>query len=224
MRRYLFPLILGLGGIAILWSLGFWQLRRLDWKETLLAGIEARISAAPVALPARPDPATDRYLPVSLSGRSTGEELLVLSGQAAVGAGYEVISAFETADGRRIMLDRGFVPETARDRPRPGLPMAVTGNLAWPDEADSYTPAPDLSQRLWFARDVKTMSETLETEPVLVVVRTADGGDPAIVPVPVDTSGIPNDHLNYAITWFSLSAVWAGMTAYLIWRIRQKTA
>jgi surfeit locus 1 family protein len=45
----------------------------------------------------------------------------------------------------------------------------------------------------------------------------------AIEPMPVDTSGIPNDHMNYAITWFSLAAVWLGMTAYLLWRIRQRT-
>jgi surfeit locus 1 family protein len=39
----------------------------------------------------------------------------------------------------------------------------------------------------------------------------------------VDTSGIPNDHWGYAVQWFSLAAVWLGMTAYLLWRIRQRT-
>jgi surfeit locus 1 family protein len=43
-----------------------------------------------------------------------------------------------------------------------------------------------------------------------------------VTPLPVDTSGIPNDHLNYAITWFSLAALWMGMTLYLLWRIRRK--
>ena len=58
MRRYLFPLLLGLGGIAILLSLGLWQVRRLQWKETLLATINGRLSAAPVDLAtlATPDP------------------------------------------------------------------------------------------------------------------------------------------------------------------------
>ncbi|MFV0303274.1 MAG: SURF1 family cytochrome oxidase biogenesis protein, partial [Paracoccus sp. (in: a-proteobacteria)] len=70
MRRYLFPLILGLGGIAILMSLGFWQLRRLDWKEAMLAEITAKIAAAPVPFDslAAPDPAGDMYLPVSVEG------------------------------------------------------------------------------------------------------------------------------------------------------------
>ncbi|MCB2105947.1 MAG: SURF1 family protein, partial [Rhodobacteraceae bacterium] len=98
MRRIVFPLILGLGGIAILMSLGLWQLRRLEWKETMLAEIAARIDAAPVALAdvAAPDRDRDVYLPVTLTGHTTGQEALVLSGQKNVGAGYEVIAVFET--------------------------------------------------------------------------------------------------------------------------------
>ncbi len=224
MRRYVFPLILGLVGVAILLSLGTWQLRRLTWKEDLLAAISQKISAAPVdlsSLPA-PDPEKDRYLPVLVSG-TTGDDLLVLSGMKDIGAGYEVISTLTTPDGRRILLDRGFIPEDLRNRPRPPVALSVTGNLLWPNEEDSYTPAPDQKQRLWFARNVTTMSQFLQTEPILVVARQATGDDPTIVPVPVDGSGIPNDHLGYAITWFSLACVWAGMTVYLLWRIRQRT-
>lgn len=224
MRRYVFPALLGLIGCAILLSLGLWQMRRLAWKEELLARIEAQIGAAPQDLAALGalDPVRDRYRPVRVAGR-TGEELLVLSGKKGLGAGYEVIAAFALPDGRRILLDRGFIAEEDHETPRPPVTLTVTGNLSWPDEADSYTPAPDAANRLWFARDVASMSEFLKTEPILVVARTAEGQEASIVPVPVDTAGIPNDHLNYAITWFSLAAVWAGMTVYLLWRIRQRT-
>jgi surfeit locus 1 family protein len=226
MRRYLFPLILGLGGVAILVALGLWQLRRLEWKEAILADIAARITAAPVAFDslAAPDPARDRYLPVTTQGRTTGKEIMVLSGKRGQGAGYEVIAAFETDGGQRILIDRGFVPEAAKDRPRPPVALTVTGNLDWPHEADSYTPPPDLDRGIWFARDVPAMAAALKTDPLMVVARSTKGDAQAVDPVPVDTSGFPNDHLNYAITWFSLAAVWAGMTAYLLWRIRRMTA
>jgi surfeit locus 1 family protein len=68
------------------------------------------------------------------------------------------------------------------------------------------------------------MSEFLQTEPLLVVAGSAEGQEASIVPVPVNSSGIPNDHLEYALTWFSLAGVWAGMTAFLLWRIRRRTA
>lgn len=224
MRRYVFPVLLGLVGIAILLSLGVWQVRRLAWKEAMLAGIGARISAPPVPLDSlgTPDPGRDMYLPVAFEGRTTGQGLLVLSGRKKEGPGFEVIDSFETASGRRILLDRGFIPEAARDRPRPAVALSGTGNLLWPKEADSYTPPPDARTGLWFARDVATMAEALGTEPILVVLKTATGDLQGIAPMPVDTAGIPNDHLNYAITWFSLAAVWAGMTGFLLWRIRQR--
>lgn len=224
MRRYLFPLILGLGGIAILISLGVWQLRRLEWKEAMLAEINARIAAPTVAFDSLPGPdrATDMYLPVTVNGRTTGQELLVLSGRKGEGAGYEVIAAFETAGGRRILLDRGFISEEAKTAARRAEAMAGTGNLLWPNETDSYTPPPDAKSGLWFARDVPAMAKALGTEPVMVVLSAAQGDAQGISPTPVDTSAIPNDHREYAITWFSLAAVWAGMTVFLLWRIRQR--
>lgn len=224
MRRYLFPLILGLGGIAILMSLAFWQLRRLEWKEALLAEITAKIAAAPVPLDslATPDPATDMYRPVTIAGRTTGPEFMVLSGRKGQGAGYEVVAAFETGGGRRILLDRGFVPEEAKATLRPATEITGTGNLLWPNETDSYTPPPDAKTGLWFARDVAAMAKALDTEPVMVVLSSASGDAQGISPTPVDTSTIVNNHRDYAITWFSLALVWAGMTGFLLWRIRQR--
>lgn len=226
MSRYVFPLLLGIVGVAILCSLGTWQVHRLAWKEAMLADIEARIAAPAVDLATvtAPDPERDQYLPVMVRGRTTGQEADVLSGLKEQGTGFEIISAFETSDGRRILLDRGFVPEAQKDAARPPVDLVVTGNLEWPNEADTYTPEPDLSANLWFARNVADMAASLKTDPILVVIRTAEGDAQGILPMPVDTSGIPNDHLNYAITWFSLAAVWAGMTLYLLWRIRRRTA
>lgn len=221
LRRMIFPLLIGLLGGAILISLGVWQVNRLAWKEGVLADIAARIVAAPVALPNDPDPQRDRYLPVTVTGRFTGDHLDVLVSRKQIGAGVRVIEAFETDDGRRILIDRGFLTDDDRAHPRTSGPATVEGNLHWPDETDSYTPPPDPKTGLWFARDVPAMATALDTEPTFIVARKPTGG--AIEPMPVDTSGIPNDHMNYAITWFSLAVVWLGMTAYLLWRIRQRT-
>ncbi len=221
LKRILFPVILGVVGVAILLSLGFWQLRRLEWKTDILAGIEARLAADPMdfAAIATPDPETMRYQAVRLAGRTTGEELLVLSGRQGEGAGYRVISAFETDTGRRVMLDRGFIFEVARAAPRPAVALTVTGNLMWPQDGDAFTPPPDAKTGLWFARDVPGMAATLATEPVLVVQRLAEGDAQGVEAGPVTTAGIPNDHFGYALTWFSLAIVWAGMTVFLLWRI-----
>jgi surfeit locus 1 family protein len=66
------------------------------------------------------------------------------------------------------------------------------------------------------------MAAALGTEPVLVVARSVEGTAPRAQAMPVDTEGIPNDHLGYAIQWFGLAMVWAGMTVWLLWRIRRR--
>lgn len=219
-RRMIMPLLFGLFGAAVLVSLGVWQVQRLHWKAAVLAQIDSRIGAAPVDVPGTPDPVADRFLPVKVAGHFTSENIDVLVSRKEFGAGYRVIAVMETLTGRRLLVDRGFLVEAARGLPRVTTDVEVTGNLLWPQEVDGFTPAPDSKTGVWFARDLPAMAKALNTEPILVVARS-DTGD-MIEPLPVDSSTIPNDHLNYAITWFSLAIVWVGMTALLLWRIRRR--
>ncbi|MAY88684.1 MAG: cytochrome oxidase biogenesis protein Surf1, facilitates heme A insertion [Pseudooceanicola sp.] len=214
MKRFGFLFVFGLTGFAILIGLGVWQVQRLDWKRSVLAEIEARIAAPEVALPDAPDAETDKYLAVQVAGTILAGELHVLVSRKNIGAGFRIIAPFETDGGRRILLDRGFVPTAAADAERSLGPVTVAGNLHWPNETDSYTPEPDIAANTWFARDVPAMAAALGTEPVLLVARTDTGPSP----MPVGTEGIPNDHLQYAITWFSLALIWAAMTAFFLWR------
>lgn len=220
LRRLIFPLLLGVVGLAVLCSLGVWQVQRMAWKNGYLAEIEARIAGVPVALPAVPDPETDRYHPVQAEGAFTGEAVEVLSSTKMGGVGVRVIGVFDT-DGRRVLVDRGYLPEDARTVARTVTVARVEGNLQWPQDSDSFTPPPDAKTGLWYARDVDAMAKALNTEPVLIVARSPTGD--GIAPMPVDTSGIPNDHWGYAITWFLLAAVWAGMTGALLWRTGART-
>ncbi|MCG7518744.1 SURF1 family protein [Ruegeria sp. Ofav3-42] len=217
MRRILFLLIFGIAGLAILVSLGIWQVQRLAWKQSVLAEIGSRISADPIDLPDHASPDVDKYLPVTIAGEMEPGEIHVLVSVKQVGAGYRIIQSFSTED-RTILVDRGFVPVTAKQGSRLNGPMEVTGNLHWPDEIDSYTPEPDIDDNIWFARDVPNLAAALGAEPILLIARSQT--DPGITPLPVDTAGIPNDHLQYAITWFGLALVWAAMTGYFLWRNR----
>ena len=224
MKRVAIPLIFGVVGCAVLIALGVWQLQRLAWKEGLLAEIDARIYDAPVALPPSLNEERDRYLPVRVAGRTLGREIDVLVSTKEQGAGFRVISAFETDGGQVIMVDEGYVRQTEKDAARPPVDMVVTGNVHWPDEVDGFTPAPDLGAEIWFARDVPAMAAHLETEPVLVIARTVTGTDARATPLPVTTDGIPNSHLGYAVQWFGLALVWAGMTAFFVWRMQRRQA
>ncbi|NNF90762.1 MAG: SURF1 family protein [Boseongicola sp.] len=222
MKRYLVPLIFGLGGFAILLSLGVWQLKRLEWKQAILAEIDSRITAAPVPVPFEPDRKADRYMPVTADGDFTGQSLRVLVSVKDRGAGYRLISGFDLKDGRRIMVDEGFIGLEENARPGAAPDVTVSGNLHWPDEVDRWTPAPDLSQDLFYARDVDVLATALDSDPILIVARTVSGTDARATPMPVTSQGVPNNHLGYAVQWFGLALVWLGMTVFLLWRIRRR--
>ena len=223
MRRLLPPIAIGLIGAAILVWLGTWQVQRLSWKEGILTEIEARISGAPIALPETGDPEVHRYASVALPGRVGADELYVLTSVKNRGAGYLVVSPFTLRDGRRVLIDRGFIDAEARDAPRPAPETMLRGNLNWPDDRSSSTPPNDVAGNIWFARDVAEMAAVLETEPLMIIVAQSQA-DLGTTPLPVDTSAIKNDHLEYAITWFSLAAIWLLMTGLWMARIVRKEA
>lgn len=220
--RLISALLLGLAGVGFLCGLGIWQVQRMYEKRGQLDEMTAGISVPAVAVPVQLNPEKDRYRPVTAEGRFTGETLYVLSGKPMIGAGVQVVSVLEMADGRRLLVDRGFLPDDDKHKQLTVGAVKITGNLMWPRDSNQYTPPPDPKTGLWFGRDAVAMAALLKTEPTFIVARepTGDG----IEAMPVDTSSIPNDHWGYAITWFLLAAVWAVMTVALVWRIRRQTA
>lgn len=214
MKRVFFPVVLGVVGCAVLVSLGIWQVQRLAWKEAMLAQIEARIDGPPAALPDVYAP-SDKYMPVVVSGRLTGQEVHALMGVKGGSPGYRVIAVLDTG-ARRVMVDLGVIAQADKDVARLGV-VEVTGNLHWPEEADRWTPPADMVENIWFARDVPAMAQALGAEPMYIVARARSV--PGVDPAPVGTQGIPNDHFGYAVTWFGLALVWAVMSLYLIRRV-----
>lgn len=217
MRKLLFPLLIGAGGIAILLYLMVWQLNRLDWKEGVIAEIEARLAAEPVPLPATVTADADNYRTVIMQGSATGEEIRFLDSGTAAGTGHRIIAAFETTDGRRVMLDQGLleINDAAAQAADPLTDtVTVQGNLIWPDDVSEQAPEGDE----WYARDVPAMAQALNTEPVLVVLSAATAYDPRLAPLPLSTRNIKNDHLEYAITWGLLAIVWLAMTIFYVAR------
>ncbi len=128
MKKYIAPIVFGAVGAAILFTLGAWQFQRMQWKKGVLEQIDRVILADPVALPENINKAQHQFLPVKLSGAITEDEIDVLGSVKKIGPGYRIISAFVTDDGRRIMLDRGYVVTRAKEALRPATvpPLLVT--------------------------------------------------------------------------------------------------
>ncbi|MEO1733270.1 MAG: SURF1 family protein [Pseudomonadota bacterium] len=216
MGRAVFLIAVGLAGTAILVALGIWQVQRLAWKQDLLTRIETEIAADPVSL----GEDLPRYAPVEVSGQFASGHIRMLASRKSIGPVYRVIRPFEADWQGRILIDTGWLREGTPVPDVSSAPVSIVGNVDTPNESDVFTPAPDLDRNIWFAREVPAMAEALGTQPIFVVLRDLPDIDVGVTPWPVDTVGIPNDHLQYAITWFSLAAIWVAMTCYFIWRTR----
>lgn len=219
--------------LAILLTLGTWQLQRLAWKRDVIARIEA-LKAAP-ARPLAPvldsiaDGADVEFTRVrAVCPGLASAPYVELYGLRDGQAGVRLISVCEAPSlrYRTILVDRGFVADTVSARPAVAAgdrtPLEVVGVLRAPEAGNAFSP-PNRSDR-WFTRDVAGMAAVLGAPtpaPVFLMAETSSNPEwKALVPAPVPT-GITNRHLEYAITWYGLAAALLGVYAAVLLRRRK---
>jgi surfeit locus 1 family protein len=229
---------------AVLVSLGIWQLDRMAWKQGLIATLDERLSAAPVALPAVPawtrlSAAQDEFLRVAATAEflNDREATVYTSGStlregSGSGPGYWIFTPARLDDGAIVMVNRGFVPE-GRQNPATRLdgevagPVNIVGVLRWPERPGLFTPTGDPGRNIWFSRDSDAIAAAkgINAAPFYVELESPNppGGLPRAGRL---HATLPNNHFGYALTWLGLAMVLAGVYgAWLFsgWRKRQAT-
>ena len=219
--------------VGLLLGLGVWQLHRKAWKENLIAAMTSRLDRPPQPLAAPPQwqtltQATDEFRRVAFAATfAAGEEALVYSPGSALrsdvkGPGYFVFAPAKLADGSTVVVDRGFVPldrKAVIDQPQSEAhgTVNVVGYLRWPEAPGMFTPAADVKGNTWFARDPAAMAAAHHWGAIAPFYVDQEA------PVPADglpspgklVVNLPDNHLQYAITWFGLAA---GLIAvYGVW-------
>jgi surfeit locus 1 family protein len=235
-RGLLLPGILSAIGIAVLLGFGFWQLERLAWKEDLIARVEARTKAPPVALPAESEWSRinydeDEYRRVTLSGvfRHDRETLvyMVISDRphGFSGPGFFVLTPLELASGASVIVNRGFVPLERKDPAtrREGQiegPVSVTGLLRMPEQANYFTPENDPARDAWYRRDPGEIARARSIERAApFTVDADDAPNPGGLPQGGETRvTFTNNHLQYVVTWFGLAFALAAVFIAFAWQ------
>lgn len=223
-RGLLVPAVLA---FAVLIGLGCWQVQRKAWKQALIATLTERLAAAPEALPpvgAWTSLSRDRdeYRRVEFTAEfDNAKEALVFA--AATGfrpdvsqPGDWVFTPARLADGGIVMVNRGFVPDKRRE-PASRLegqsagPLAITGAMRWPDDRHWFTPNDDPAHNLWFSRDPAAIAAAKGMGVVApFYVEQEAPTPPGGLPQPGRlVVSLPDNHLQYALTWFGLAAVLA---------------
>lgn len=219
-------------GLVFLVGLGVWQLQRLEWKEALIARIEARTERKPVtlerAIELTKELGNPSYLPVRAEGRFHHKRERYLYSISLDGEpGWHVITPLQTVDGQFVLVDRGFVPDKLRDpkaRPKGQVQevVAVTGLIRTPEEPALFIPDNDPEANQWFSRDLAAMtrsmfpSGTVQVAPFFLEAAESDvpGGWPKGGQTRLK---LANSHLQYALTWFGLALCLVGVYGVYVW-------
>jgi surfeit locus 1 family protein len=225
----LWPTLFTVPVVLLCLALGFWQVERLFWKQDLIARRQAALSAAPVAVPGGLEEARGmEFHPVVDEGVFLHDkEIFVGASSEAGGQGYHVLTPLRESDGRIVFVNRGFIPGELKDPARRSAgqltgPVRVRGLLRLPPNGKPAWFLPDNRPDLnyWFWVDIPAMSAADGLERVAPFYIDADatpnpGGWPK---GGVTRLNLPNDHLQYAITWFSLAV--ALIVIYLLYHRR----
>lgn len=229
-RVLLWPGLFTAVALTLLISLGFWQLERLGAKERLGQRIAASLAGQPQALPAEADwaglkPKVTDYTKVTLTGEFLHDKEIFLYGVLHNGRdnfpGLFVFTPMKLADGAIVFVNRGFVPNelraaSARSEGQIKGPVTINGVLRVPQPRGTFTPSDDLKANLFFTRDPAAFAAATQLQRVAPFSVDADA-----TPVPGGWPkgghtivSFPNNHLQYAITWFLLAAAVAGFFAF----------
>jgi surfeit locus 1 family protein len=230
--------------VVLFVGLGLWQLQRRLEKHALIAVMNERLTAAPEPLPSPSQwntlrPGRDEFRRVTFSATTThAPDAMVYSAGSAVredisGPGTWAFLPARLGSGETVVINAGFVQNTLQDRSledravaqlMTGVPVVLTGYIRFPEAAGLLTPGENVDKRLWFTRDHLAMARRLgwgEVAPFYLDLEQ-----------PVPPNGIPrpgpltvhlkDDHLQYAITWFTLAGALA--IAFAVWWVGQRRA
>lgn len=230
-------LLLSLAALAILLVLGTWQVQRLVWKEDLIATIDARIASEPLTLAGIEDRFAAEgdvdYWPVRVDGvfHHEGERHFFATHDGR--SGYYIYTPLELDDGRLLLVNRGFVPFELKE-PELRAQGQVQGHVALTGLArnpldgkpSAILPDNDPAKNVFYWKDLPVMAATSGVgapgDYLPFFVDAGDAPNPGGLPVGgVTIVSMPNNHLQYAVTWYGLAVALVGVVGVWLWRQRK---
>ena len=203
-------------------ALGTWQLQRMQWKNDLISSFELRSSAPAVSPPNKNQLSEDsEFIRLEMVGKFQHEQEIYLTGRTYEGnAGFHVVTPFLLLDGRTILVNRGWVAESYRDRSTREFSLTkgeitVDAILRFPGRKGYFVPENDPNNGFWFTLvpkqivDYTGVSRPVITDYYADALRTSK-----VVTLPIGAKtelNLRNAHLSYAMTWYGIALALLGV-------------
>jgi surfeit locus 1 family protein len=219
-RKLLVPALSTAVMLVILLGLGTWQVRRLAWKEGILAQIAAAEAAPAVPLPVHPSP----FAKVAVTGHLDASRRALFGAEVrptpqGLRMGSYLIEPLLRPGEPAVLVDLGWVPTDPAlpDLPAPAGDVTVDGFVRAAETPGLFSAADNVPARHFYTLDPAAMGAALGLKDVAPFTLIALGAPPAGgYPVPAThLPRPPNNHLQYAITWYALAGVL--VVVFLFW-------
>ena len=227
-RPSLWATLFTVPAVLAMLGLGTWQVERLHWKQELIERVQQRVGSAPIPLPASiPNPDDLDLRPVTITGRLLNDRaMLVLARPRQGQVGYEVVTPLQRADGGApVLVNRGWIPMDRKAARSDGPDGEVTlrGVARVPVPAGWMQPGNRPGAEVWTRVDLPAMAAVSGLASVApLVVEALPGQSPGNLPAGIEPRAeLPNNHLQYAVTWYSLAATL--VVIYVAFHLRRRT-
>ncbi len=203
-----FALTCFLAAMATLLSLGTWQLHRLEWKNHLVAALDAEYAKDAGRTNLKPADIRGDFLFRHGTLRGTYDytkEILIGPRIHDEQSGYHVLTPLKLSDGSVILVNRGWVPAGWREPPR-NRSATVTGLLRRPDPRNMFTPANVPAKDQWYSAGMAEIAAAKNIKNLSPYILYSEGKGTA-PPLPQGLKpALRNQHLSYALFWFTMAA------------------
>ena len=189
--------------IALFCCLGTWQLYRLQWKQDLINQISEGLKSTPIQYS---KDIIVNYQRVSLEGKYDFKNQIYLYSLNEKGQpGFDVITPFETKDKENVLVNRGWIKKELKKNLKVNLSSSkIKGLLREKNRKNIFTPKNDLKKNIWFSINLNEIKKITGKKFNKYIVYLEDDKIEAPKPKKI-TIDLPNNHLKYAITWYSIS-------------------
>ena len=183
--------------------MGTWQLYRLQWKQDLISQINRGLQSSPINYS---KDINKNYQRVQLTGNfNPSFQIFLYSLNEKGKPGFDVITPFETNNKENVLVNRGWIEKNLKNKvPLNLTSSSITGMLRSANRKNLFTPENDLQENIWFYLNLNDVEKFTGKKFSKYIVYLED--DKIEVPKPKKiTIDLPNNHLKYAITWYSIS-------------------
>ncbi len=203
----------------ILLGLGTWQVQRLQWKNAIIADLEARLALPAEAIVLEEESEQPKFTKVSVSGQFLHMQEILLQGKYfRRKQGYHVVTPLLVDRNRVVLVNRGWIPQEKKEQ-EDRADTLVTGEVGIEGMLREsaphfwFMPANMPEKNFWFTRDIAEIAAHVQTQlpdkrvyPVFVQAMLKEGEELSALPYPLEARILlRNDHLQYAITWYALA-------------------